>query len=612
MKYCFHNLGWLLRRRRTIHPVTTPGHSERLSTFPLWLYRTKCFSIAFVLTLCSLAPAAEHKAPVLADIPRLSRTAVFLTGQGRLEKFHAGDPIPGTDWRTDIVTGRFVVLEPAFEHQARPDSVIRLKVGEAIPDISDHTGASLSSEQNTYTISGTHTKQNTNYDGADRMLAETQTSATRTWLTDGFGTPVKRLNQDGSTYSVSRYDEYGEVEDEYSPDIPRFGFTGHQRGPVEAPDLYYAQQRWYNAAVGRFISEDPAWGKPQTPPSLHRYLYAYANPTVYMDPDGRQTRYGLDFDRRNLAVARGTKTGEEFHRENIAAGMGALVGLSFYAGGGLAVQGGRSLLAVGRMAASELSRRGVVGAYLGNATTANTVITEGAAVTAAVASGAEVPSSAPISIGRHATRSSRHLVGMTSDAPRVSIIREAPDHLGTDLVPNPRLVEARARLRAQAQIPNNIPVSTAINDGVRFVDQASLPRGIKSTFLDGQYATVETTAPVKLFRKFGGTGNQAKADGGFATTVQNASRSETAVFQQWSNQRFEAQLDIPEGSVLNIGKVAPQTSRSGNRVYHRGRADQVLLPQDYPTSWITTIRDGKTGITYTLDEFRRIFPDQFK
>ena len=128
--------------------------------------------------------------------------------------------------------------------------------------------------------------------GPDRLLAETEAGNTRTWLTDALKTPVKRLSETGSVYSVTRYDEYGEVEEETSPDIPRFGFTGHQRGPQEAPDLYYAQQRWYNAATGRFISEDPVWGEPKRPLSLHRYLYAYANPTVFVDPDGREACVG--------------------------------------------------------------------------------------------------------------------------------------------------------------------------------------------------------------------------------------------------------------------------------------------------------------------------------
>ena len=36
-----------------------------------------------------------------------------------------------------------------------------------------------------------------------------------------------------------------------------------------------------------FLSEDPAEGQLTNAPSLHRYLYAYQNPTVYIDPDGR-------------------------------------------------------------------------------------------------------------------------------------------------------------------------------------------------------------------------------------------------------------------------------------------------------------------------------------
>jgi hypothetical protein len=76
--------------------------------------------------------------------------------------------------------------------------------------------------------------------------------------------------------------------------------------------------------------------------------------------------------------------------------------------------------------------------------------------------------------------------------------------------------------------------------------------------------------------------------------------------------RFEAHIDVPEGQVLNIGKVAAKRSSSGNRIYHSGGADQVLLPQGYPTSWITTVRDGKTGVTYTVDEFESLFPDQFR
>ncbi len=41
------------------------------------------------------------------------------------------------------------------------------------------------------------------------------------------------------------------------------------------------------AADARFLNRDPAEGTTQNPPSLHKYLYAYQNPTGYVDPDGR-------------------------------------------------------------------------------------------------------------------------------------------------------------------------------------------------------------------------------------------------------------------------------------------------------------------------------------
>ncbi len=45
--------------------------------------------------------------------------------------------------------------------------------------------------------------------------------------------------------------------------------------------------RYYDPLAGRFLTEDPFEGTPDTPPSLHKYLYAFANPTVFVDPTGR-------------------------------------------------------------------------------------------------------------------------------------------------------------------------------------------------------------------------------------------------------------------------------------------------------------------------------------
>ncbi|MES9904941.1 MAG: RHS repeat-associated core domain-containing protein [Sedimenticola sp.] len=44
--------------------------------------------------------------------------------------------------------------------------------------------------------------------------------------------------------------------------------------------------RYYDPDVARFITQDSYLGEGGTPPSLHRYLYAYANPLAYIDPTG--------------------------------------------------------------------------------------------------------------------------------------------------------------------------------------------------------------------------------------------------------------------------------------------------------------------------------------
>ena len=59
------------------------------------------------------------------------------------------------------------------------------------------------------------------------------------------------------------------------------------------PDLrwtvpFYAKARFFDPEVGRFLTEDPAEPDLTAPPSLHKYLYAYGNPTYYTDPDGRE------------------------------------------------------------------------------------------------------------------------------------------------------------------------------------------------------------------------------------------------------------------------------------------------------------------------------------
>ncbi|RCS28551.1 RHS repeat-associated core domain-containing protein, partial [Rhodanobacter denitrificans] len=65
------------------------------------------------------------------------------------------------------------------------------------------------------------------------------------------------------------------------------GYTGHVNDPDTG--FVYMQARYYDPAVGRFISTDPVGPGVGNAFNFNRYGYANNNPIVNMDPDGRCT-----------------------------------------------------------------------------------------------------------------------------------------------------------------------------------------------------------------------------------------------------------------------------------------------------------------------------------
>ena len=54
--------------------------------------------------------------------------------------------------------------------------------------------------------------------------------------------------------------------------------------------LYYNRARYLNTDSGRFWSQDEYRGNNSTPSTLHKYIYANANPVKYSDPSGYLSR----------------------------------------------------------------------------------------------------------------------------------------------------------------------------------------------------------------------------------------------------------------------------------------------------------------------------------
>jgi RHS repeat-associated protein len=119
----------------------------------------------------------------------------------------------------------------------------------------------------------------------DRQLAEVRSGNTNYFLHDALKSPIAQVTSQGAIAMRAQYDAWGLIRSESGSNTQAFGFTGYQRDRESG--LYYAKARYYDPQIARFQSEDPELGKPMQPPSLHRYLYAYANPMVYVDPNGK-------------------------------------------------------------------------------------------------------------------------------------------------------------------------------------------------------------------------------------------------------------------------------------------------------------------------------------
>ncbi len=128
-------------------------------------------------------------------------------------------------------------------------------------------------------------------DGGREGEAPTAPTSTTTYSivyvhTDALGSPVAETNINATVISGSRtqYEPYGKPLT-----TPREGapsYTGHQHDT--STGLIYAQQRYYDPQLGRFLATDPVAVDMGSAGNWNRYAYANNSPYRFTDPDGRE------------------------------------------------------------------------------------------------------------------------------------------------------------------------------------------------------------------------------------------------------------------------------------------------------------------------------------
>jgi RHS repeat-associated protein len=121
--------------------------------------------------------------------------------------------------------------------------------------------------------------------GMDQLVRlDNQTEGRSFFHLDGIRSTVSLTDATGGSRQSIFYDAWGNERDRIGASANNFTFTGHELD--EETGLIYAKARFYDADIGRFLSQDTFLGNENEPPSLHRYFYANANPTRFMDPTG--------------------------------------------------------------------------------------------------------------------------------------------------------------------------------------------------------------------------------------------------------------------------------------------------------------------------------------
>lgn len=115
--------------------------------------------------------------------------------------------------------------------------------------------------------------------GLDDLYGRTDSAGARYYLSDVVGSVLALTDENGSVQTTYSYDSYGGATAAGSSSANPMLYAGGQN---DGTGLYYFRARYYDPAIARFVSEDPA----SLLGGINGYSYALGNPVSYLDPLG--------------------------------------------------------------------------------------------------------------------------------------------------------------------------------------------------------------------------------------------------------------------------------------------------------------------------------------
>jgi len=120
-------------------------------------------------------------------------------------------------------------------------------------------------------------------DRTDELLARYQPASGTAWyLTDTLGTVRDLVDESGDLLNHIDYDSFGQIiAQSNASESDRFTYTAREFD--SEIDLYYYRARFYDPAIGRFVSQDPIGFRAG---DVNLYRYVFNTPLIATDPAG--------------------------------------------------------------------------------------------------------------------------------------------------------------------------------------------------------------------------------------------------------------------------------------------------------------------------------------